>query len=86
MPIDAFAARHALPTRAGEVSIFRLAALEQAGLTRLDRLPFSIRILLEAVLRQVDERMIRSDDVRAAASWAPRLDPRPEVPFLPARC
>ncbi|HKY84744.1 MAG TPA: aconitate hydratase AcnA [Anaerolineales bacterium] len=85
MPIDAFAARRALPTRAGEVIIFRLAALEQAGLTRLDRLPFSIRILLESVLRQVDERVIRSDDVRAAASWAPRLDPRPEVPFLPAR-
>jgi aconitate hydratase len=85
MSIDAFAARRRLPTKAGEVILYGLAALEQAGLTRLDRLPFSIRVLLESILRQMDGLLIRHDDVRAAASWAPDLAPRPEVPFLPAR-
>src|SRR3972149_5471528 len=61
------------------------AAREQAGLTQLDRLPFSIRLLLESVLRQVDGRRIRSQDVQAVAAWAPGLIDRPEIPFLPAR-
>ena len=73
MSTDAFAARRRLPTRAGEVTIFHLAALEQAGLARLERLPYSIRVLLESVLRQVDGRLIRPDDVRAVAGWAPQL-------------
>jgi aconitate hydratase len=85
MPNDAFLARRRLATQAGEMTIFRLTALEQAGLTQLDRLPFSIRLLLESVLRQVDEQRIRSQDVRAVAAWAPGLTDRPEIPFLPAR-
>ncbi|HLE23680.1 MAG TPA: aconitase family protein, partial [Anaerolineales bacterium] len=85
MPNDAFLARRRLATQAGEMTIFGLTALEQAGLTQLDRLPFSIRLLLESVLRQVDEQRIRSQDVRAVAAWAPGLIDRPEIPFLPAR-
>jgi len=85
MSNDPFQARRRVPIGAGEVTLYRLDALERAGLTRLERLPFSIRVLLESVLRQVDERTIRADDVRAVAGWAPRLERRPEVPFLPAR-
>jgi len=85
MPNDAFLARRRLATQAGEMTIFGLTALEQAGLTQLDRLPFSIRLLLESVLRQVDEQRIRSQDVQAVAAWAPGLIDRPEIPFLPAR-
>ncbi len=85
MPNDAFLARRRLATQAGEMTIYGLTALEQAGLTQLDRLPFSIRLLLESVLRQVDEQRIRSQDVRAVAAWAPGLTDRPEIPFLPAR-
>ena len=85
MPNDAFLARRRLSTQAGEMTIFGLTALERAGLTQLDRLPFSIRLLLESVLRQVDEQRVRSQDVQAVAGWAPGLTPRPEVPFLPAR-
>jgi len=85
MPNDAFLARRRLATQAGEMTIFGLTALEQAGLTQLDRLPFSIRLLLESVLRQVDEQRIRSQDVQAVAAWAPGLADRPEIPFLPAR-
>ena len=77
MPNDAFLARRRLSTQAGEMTIFGLTALERAGLTQLDRLPFSIRLLLESVLRQVDEQRVRSQDVQAVAGWAPGLTPRP---------
>jgi aconitate hydratase len=50
----------------------------------LRRLPFSIRILLEAALRQCNDREIKADDVQHIASWQPRGD-RPGIPFLPAR-
>jgi aconitate hydratase len=85
MSNDAFQALRRLSTKGGEVTIFSLPALEKGGLAQLDRLPFSIRVLLESVLRQVDERRIRSQDVQAVAGWAPRRATRPEIPFLPAR-
>ena len=82
---DTFQARRTLRTRAGEVTLASLPALEQAGLTRLERLPYSIRILLESVLRQVNGREITDDDVRSVAGWSPRPTHRPQIPFLPAR-
>jgi aconitate hydratase len=85
MPSDPFRARRRLTTRAGEVIIYELAALERAGLLRLEAVPFSIRVLLESVMRQINDRDIRPDDVRAVASWKPQLDSPPQFPFLPAR-
>ncbi|MFH1184024.1 MAG: aconitate hydratase AcnA [Chloroflexota bacterium] len=63
---------------------YRLEALEKAGLTVLGRLPYSIRVLLEAALRQCNDRAIGPDDVRRIAAWKPR-GARPGIPFLPAR-
>ena len=54
MVYDHFNARSTLTTKAGKVTLYCLDALEKAGLTQLDRLPFSIRVLLESVLRQVN--------------------------------
>ena len=85
MSRDPFHSRGELTTRLGTSTIFRLDALERAGLTRLADLPYSIRILLESVLRQVDGRAIRQEDVVALAGWKPQATSRPEVPFLPAR-
>jgi aconitate hydratase len=61
-----------------------LTALEDAGLCELDRLPVSIRVLLEAVLRNVDGDIITEDDVRNVASWEPDV-PDVELPFKPSR-
>ncbi|MFB6155101.1 MAG: aconitate hydratase [Haloferacaceae archaeon] len=61
-----------------------LTALEAEGLCELDRLPVSIRILLESVLRHVDGDNITAEDVRNAASWEPDV-PDVEVPFTPSR-
>ena len=85
MTVNDFGALSTLSTRSGSLRFFRLDSLERAGLCRLDTLPFSLRVLLEALLRQVDGRSITLDDVRALAAWTPTAERRPEVPFLPAR-
>lgn len=63
---------------------YRLDSLEKAGLTQLGHLPFSIRILLEAALRQCNGHEIKETDIRNIAAWMPKGD-RPGIPFLPAR-
>ncbi len=61
-----------------------LTSLEEAGLCELDRLPVSIRVLLESVIRQTDGERITAGDIAAAASWEPEV-PDVEVPFTPSR-
>jgi len=85
MRVDPFGARRQISTSAGPVTIYDLRALSRAGLPDLDRLPFSIRILLETLLRQVNGREITEQDVRSLAGWHAQAEARPEVPFLPAR-
>jgi len=81
---DFFKARELLKVGKKEYVIYRLDALEKAHLTELKRLPFSIRIMLEAALRQCNDREITRDDVRNIAAWKPQAE-RPGIPFLPAR-
>jgi len=78
-------ARASLQTAAGPLTYYRLGALEEAGLVRLAALPFSIRVLLENALRNVDGRLVTEEDVLAAARWDPRSPSRREFPFMPAR-
>ncbi len=73
-----------LPTAAGPVSYCRLDAVEAAGLGRLAELPYSIRVLLEAALRNLDGYVVTEQHVRAIATWRPGADPV-EIPFLPGR-
>ncbi len=80
-----FAARAALETRGGPVDIFRLDALERAGLGRMAELPYSIRVLLENVLRNVDGFAVLDEHVRTLAAWTPGPLPEKEIPFTPAR-
>lgn len=81
---DLFKSRQVLKVGNKQSIIHRLDALEKAGLTRLGRLPFSIRILLEAALRQCNEKEITQADVERIAGWTP-TGVRPSIPFLPAR-
>ena len=60
---DFFNARDVLRVGEREYGIYRLDALEKAGLTDLKRLPFSIRIVLEAALRQCDSKLVEPHDV-----------------------
>jgi aconitate hydratase len=81
---DLFKSRDVLKVGKKEYIIFRLDALEKAGLVKLSKLPFSIRIVLEAALRQCNEHEITQADVKNIAAWTPK-GARPGIPFLPGR-
>ncbi|MCH8149167.1 MAG: aconitate hydratase, partial [Planctomycetes bacterium] len=82
---NAFGALSTLSTAQGDLRIFKLSALRDAGLGDIDRLPFSIRVLLESVLRNVDGIRITEDDVKTVASWADGAAGVRETPFVPSR-
>src|SRR5215470_18551689 len=62
-----------------------LPALEKAGLGRISRLPVSIRIVLESVLRNCDGKKVTDEHVRQLASWTPKAARTEEIPFVVAR-
>src|SRR5262245_48045184 len=64
---------------------YSLPALEKAGIGAVSKLPISIRIVLESVLRNCDGRKVKEDDVRALANWGPRAERTAEIPFIVAR-
>ena len=77
--------RDTLSTMAGDFAIFRLDRLEADGIGAVSSLPFSVRVLLEAALRNLDGYQVREEDVGTLANWN-AADPNPiEIPFKPAR-
>ncbi len=82
---DPFSARDTFDTGHGKAGIFRLSRLEEAGLGAVSRLPFSIRVLLEALLRTCDGYEVTEDDVRAVAGWNAEAPAQVEIAFKPAR-
>src|SRR6187397_1382768 len=64
---------------------YSLPQLEKEGLGKISRLPVSIRIVLESVLRNCDGKKIQEKDVRALASWRPVEERIEEIPFVVAR-
>ena len=81
---NSFGARSTLRVGDKEYEIYRLAALAQHGVN-LDRLPYSLRILLENLLRTENGRTVTTADVLALARWDPQAEPDREVAFSPAR-
>ncbi|MGA2035625.1 MAG: aconitate hydratase AcnA, partial [Thermoguttaceae bacterium] len=82
---DPFRARDTFQTKSGPVGIYRLTRLEDAGLTKLRELPFSIRVLLEAVLRSCDGCEVTEQDVKNLARWSTGQSAGIEIPLKPAR-
>lgn len=80
---DYFSARAELDVSGTRGTIYRLDRLEKAG--AINRLPFSIRILLESLLRNCDGRLITPEQVQALAGWKASDPGHHEVPFKPAR-
>lgn len=64
---------------------YRLTALEEAGIANVSRLPYSIKVLLESVLRQYDNYVIKEEHVNNLAKFGNGADPEGEVPFKPSR-
>ncbi|CAN5777707.1 aconitate hydratase AcnA [soil metagenome] len=81
---DSFGALSTLRVGDREYEIFRLAALEREGFD-VGRLPYSLRILLENLLRTENGVSVTADDIRALAGWNPRAEPDKEIAFTPAR-
>jgi aconitate hydratase len=82
--MDSFSSRSSLRVGGREYQIFRLDALDKQGLNT-SRLPYSLRILLENLLRTEDGHAARAEDIRALASWDPKAEPSREIAFTPAR-
>lgn len=81
--MNPFNARSELKTEHGSYVIYRLNSLASFG--KLDKLPYSIKVILEALLRNVDGRVIKESDVIALAQYNPRQVGEVELPFMPAR-
>ncbi len=80
MSVNSFDAKSSLQVGEEEYQIFRIDAVEGS-----DSLPYSLKILLENLLRTEDGANITADDVRALASWEPNAEPSKEIQFTPAR-
>ena len=84
MKTDTFGARSTFDTGHGPAALYRLSVLDKEGVASgLDRLPFSIRVLLESVLRNVDGELVTDDDVKNLASWSAAAPVSGELPFTP---
>jgi aconitate hydratase len=82
---NSFGARDTLTVGNQSYEVHRLEALARKGIGHVAKLPFSIRILLENLLRQEDDRFVHAKDIEALAEWQPITPKRPEIAFMPAR-
>jgi len=67
------------------VQIYSLPALERAGFSGVSRLPYSMKILLENLLRREDDAFVKADDIKALAEWKAGANVEKEISFMPAR-
>ena len=79
---DSFGARATLGVSGRDYEIFRLDAVKEG---HADRLPYSLKILLENLLRHEDGRDVTRDDILALANWDPKAEPSTEISFTPSR-
>src|SRR5205085_7283344 len=84
---DVFGARIPLKGVAGTIYYYNLESLAQHGVQELERLPFTVKIILENLLRQAGGDLVSEDDVLSLARWVPgqAAQSATEYPFLPAR-
>ncbi|RYJ02324.1 MAG: aconitate hydratase, partial [Actinomycetales bacterium] len=84
MSVDSFNAKESLQVGDSSFDYYRLDAVSGDGVD-VASLPFSLKILLEALLRTEDGADITSDDIRAIGAWDPKSEPTQEIQFTPAR-
>jgi aconitate hydratase len=82
---DPFGVRASFDTGSGTVYYYRLNKLEEDGLGPVSRLPFSLKVLLEAALREYDDYLVTQEDVISLAAWNAKYPALEEIPFKPAR-
>ena len=82
---DSFGSRARRTVGGKSFEIFRLEALSTRRVGKVSRLPFSIKVLLENLLRHEDGVTVTADDIRALANWSPSAPSDREIAFRPAR-
>src|SRR5215203_778654 len=83
---NSFQARTTLQTPLGQKTIYRLDALKSLpDGNNLDKLPYSIKVLLEACLRNLDGFIVTEDSVRALLNYSAKTISEKEIPFMPGR-
>lgn len=82
---DPFGARESFDTGSDTGYLYRLGKLKELEMGNIDRLPYSIKVLLECALRNCDDFLVTQDDVKKLASYDPSAPARVEIPFLPSR-
>jgi aconitate hydratase len=82
---NSFGTVDALQVDGKSYEIFRLSALEKKGVGHISKLPFSLLVLLENLLRQEDGRFVHPEDIQALAGWDPNAATQKEISFMPAR-
>ena len=83
--LDTFKTRSSMSVGTDTVSFYSLPALERAGFPNVARLPYSLKILLENLLRREDNGFVKAADIMALASWDPQTIGEKEMSFMPAR-
>ncbi|MEI7657323.1 MAG: aconitate hydratase AcnA [Phycisphaerae bacterium] len=82
---DPFKARATLSTKNRTYTYYDLGALSRQRIGHVEKLPFSIRVLLESMLRNLDGFVVTADDVAGLANWNAKAPAKEEIPFMPAR-
>ena len=83
--VDSFGARKALKVGSESYDVFRLDQLAKAGFKNVSRLPVSLKVLLENLLRHEDDHHVDKADIEALANWDPKARQDKEIAFMPAR-
>ena len=82
---DAFGSRETITVNGQEIGIYKIAKLQENGIGKVDHLPYSIKLLLEAVLRNCDGKIVTEEDVKNLANYDAANPAKVEIPFKPAR-
>ncbi len=83
--MSSFKAKSEIKVGGKNYTVYRLKALEEAGFKNIEKLPYSIRILLENLLRHEDGKTVTREDIEAVAGWKASQKPEKEIAFTPAR-
>lgn len=85
MADNKFGCRTSFETAQGKADLFSLEKLEKDGVGNINRLPFSMKILLEQALRNIDDFQVKEADIIALANWDPGKKSSKEIPYKPTR-
>lgn len=82
---DSFSTRSTLTVHGEDYTYYSLPELQEQGIGKVDRLPYSLKILLENLLRNEDGVTVEKEDIKALLNWEPSRKPDQEIAFMPAR-